>query len=58
MRKAKPLGARLPSVTVRPLAVRPIEDGVMARPIPPEQRDQAHEEMRSFIERRRQERTR
>lgn len=58
MRKVKPLETRLPSVTVRPVAVRPLEDGVMTRPIPPEQRDQAHEEMRSFIKRHRQEASR
>lgn len=52
MRKAKPIAGRIPSVSVRPLAARPIEDGVMAQPIPPERREQAHEEMRNYIERR------
>lgn len=51
MRKSKPLVAGQISAFGRRPVIRSLDDGIMAVPIPPEERDNAHEEMRDFIRR-------
>ncbi|SDK01525.1 hypothetical protein [Paenibacillus naphthalenovorans] len=51
MRKSKPLVAGQIAAFGRRPVIRSLDDGVMAIPIPPEERDDAHEEMRDFIRR-------
>jgi hypothetical protein len=51
MRKSKPLVAGQISAFGRRPVIRSLDDGIMAVPISPEERDNAHEEMRDFIRR-------
>lgn len=51
MRKLKTVVAGRVSAIGRRPVIRPLDDGVMAIPIPPEERAGAHEEMREFIRR-------
>lgn len=51
MHKSKPLVAGQISAFGRRPVIRSLDDGIMTVPIPPEERDEAHEEMRDFIRR-------
>ncbi|GBG08549.1 hypothetical protein PAT3040_03136 [Paenibacillus agaridevorans] len=51
MRKVKTVVAGRVSAIGRRPVIRPLDDGIMAIPIPPEERAEAHEEMREFIRR-------
>jgi hypothetical protein len=54
MRKSKPLVAGRVSVFGRRPVIRPLDDGIMAVPIPNEQRANADTEMKDFIHRHKQ----
>ncbi|SFF39490.1 hypothetical protein SAMN04487969_13312 [Paenibacillus algorifonticola] len=49
MRKSKPIVADQISDNRRSPVIRPHDDGILAVPIAPEDREQAHEEMQKFI---------
>jgi hypothetical protein len=54
VRKSKPLIAGRVSVFGRRPVIHPLDDGIMAVPIPTEQRSSADEEMKDFIKRHKQ----
>jgi hypothetical protein len=51
MRKLKPIVAGQVSALGRRPVIRPLDDGIMAVPIPSDQRASAHEEMKDYIHR-------
>ena len=51
MRKFKPVVAGRVSAIGRRPVIRPLDDGIMAIPLPPEERAEAHKEMHEFIRR-------
>lgn len=51
MRKVKTVVAGRVSAIGRRPVIRPLDDGIMAIPIPPEERAEAHKEMHEFIRR-------
>jgi hypothetical protein len=51
VRKSKPSVARQVSVIGRRTVVRTLDDGIMTIPIPPEDREHAHEDMHEYIRR-------
>lgn len=51
MPKLKPISVKLKSASVRRSTTKPLSGGMMATPIPSEQRDRAHEEMARYIQR-------
>ncbi|MCF2939982.1 hypothetical protein L1N85_16310 [Paenibacillus alkaliterrae] len=50
-RKNRLLAIPTVSAIGRRPVIRPLDDGIMAIPLPPEDRDEAHKEMREFIRR-------
>jgi hypothetical protein len=54
MRKSKPLIAGQVSAFGRRPVIRPLDDGIMAIPIPSDQRESANEQMKDFIQRKKQ----